>query len=82
MKATSTPGESRDPHIEIANWLFVRLALVLACTLLVTRIVVAGAGAAGLVLALGLFLTALWVTVHLVFSALNDLLEAKLDAVS
>lgn len=78
MKATQSG--SRKPHVEIANWLFARLALVLGGATVASRTVTIGSGSAGFVFALVLYLVTLWLAVHLVFSALNDLLEAKFEA--
>ncbi|WP_222920142.1 hypothetical protein [Natrinema sp. SYSU A 869] len=72
-------GPAPDPHSEIATQLAIRLVLVFAFAGLCTWILLPWSSALSVPLVLVVDLSALWMIVHYVFAALNDLLEVKLD---
>ncbi|WP_226482607.1 hypothetical protein [Natrinema amylolyticum] len=75
----STPVPLPDPHSEIATQLAIRLVLIFAVAGFCTWLLLPWPSALSLPLVLVVDLIALWMTVHYVFAALNDLLEVKLD---
>ena len=69
-----------EPHTEIATRLATRLVVVFAVTGFCTWILLPWPSVLSVPLVLLVDLIALWLAVHYVFAALDDLLEAKLAA--
>ncbi|ELY82579.1 hypothetical protein [Natrinema pallidum] len=74
----SSQTRSDDGHSEIATQLAIRLVLVFAVAGFCTWVLLPWPSALSVPLVLVVDLIALWVSVHYVFAALNDLLEVKL----